>query len=218
MEPAAVFRLTPIRFTARSLTWPSRGPATLQLSAGTPEGGTIETQGTVVLDPVRFDLRTRLVNIAVAPYRAYAPLAAKVEGHVEGDLTAKGTVGGGKTELSAKGSLALADLAFIDGDKPIGGPSQGWPARLPWPATATTTGRTCGRGPCSSAGPRWLMPITGILTPRARARRLAPAPAPPVAPSPPPRHHRPRRRRPDIKVTHARAASKKAAPPWWTRR
>jgi len=139
VEPAAVFRLTPIRFTARSLTWPSRGPATLQLSAGTPEGGTIETQGTVVLDPVRFDLRTRLVNIAVAPYRAYAPLAAKVEGHVEGDVTAKGTVGGGKTELSAKGSLALADLAFIDGDRPILTVGRLEMAGLDytWPATAT---------------------------------------------------------------------------------
>src|SRR3984893_18098543 len=140
VEPAAVFRLTPIRLTARSLTWPSRGPATLQLSAGTPEGGTIETQGTVVLDPVRFDLRTRLVNIPVAPYRAYAPLAAKVEGHVEGDLTAKGTVGGGKAELSAKGSLALADLAFIDGDRPILKVGRLELAGLDstWPATATT--------------------------------------------------------------------------------
>jgi uncharacterized protein involved in outer membrane biogenesis len=189
VEPAAVFRLAPIRFTARSLTWPSRGPATLQLSAGTPEGGTIETQGTVVLDPVRFDLRTRLVNIAVAPYRAYAPLAAKVEGHVEGDVTAKGTVGGGKTELSAKGSLALADLAFIDGDRPILTVGRLELAGLDytWPATATID-RVHMRKSWAllERRPDGSMPITGILTPLRRAPPAgAPAPTPPVAPSPP---------------------------------
>ena len=95
VEPAAVFRLAPIRLTARDLTWPSRRPATLQLTAGTPEGGTIETQGTLTsLDPVRFELRTRLVGISVAPYRPYAPLVARVEGRIDGEITTKGAVAG----------------------------------------------------------------------------------------------------------------------------
>ena len=209
VEPAAVFRLTPIRFTARSLTWPSRGPATLQLSAGTPEGGTIETQGTIVLDPVRFDLRTRLVNIAVAPYRAYAPLAAKVDGHVEGDLTAKGTVGGGKTELSAKGSLALADLAFIDGDRPILTVGRLELAGLDytWPATAAID-RVHMRKSWAllERRPDGSMPITGILTPLRRAPPAgAPAPTPPAAQSlpasPPPAASPTPAPSPDIKVT-----------------
>ena len=190
VEPAAVFRLAPIRLTARTLTWPSRGPATVQLHAGTPEGGTIETQGSVVLDPVRFELRTRLVNISVAPYRPYAPLAARVEGHFEGELTAKGTVGGGKTELAAKGSLALADLAFIDGDRPILTVGRLELAGLDytWPATATID-RVHMRKSWAllERRPDGSMPITGILTPlRPAPPAGAPAPAPPSPATPPP--------------------------------
>jgi uncharacterized protein involved in outer membrane biogenesis len=183
VEPAAVFRLAPIRLTARTLTWPSRGPATVTLSAGTPGGGTIETEGTVALDPVRFDLRTRLVDVAVAPYRPYAPLAARVDGHVEGDLTARGTVGGGKTELSAKGSLALADLAFIDGDRPIltVGRLDLTGLDYTWPAAASID-RVHMRKSWAllERRPDGSMPITGILTP---LRRAPPADAPPAPPS-----------------------------------
>ncbi|HEX6082219.1 MAG TPA: DUF748 domain-containing protein [Methylomirabilota bacterium] len=187
VEPAAAFRLAPIRLNARTLTWPSRGPATVKLSAGTPGGGTVETEGTVRLDPVRFDLRTRLVNVAVAPYRPYAPLAARVDGHVEGDLTAKGTVGGGKTELAAKGSLALADLAFIDGDRPIltVGRLELTGLDYTWPATATID-RVHMRKSWAllERRPDGSMPITGILTPLRRTPAPgAPSDAPAAAPS-----------------------------------
>jgi uncharacterized protein involved in outer membrane biogenesis len=206
VEPAAVFRLAPIRLTARALTWPSRGPATVQTTAGMPGGGTIETQGTVVLDPLRFDLRTKLVNIAVAPYRPYAPLAARVEGHVEGEIAAKGTMGGGKTELAAKGSLALADLAFIDGDRPILTVGRLEMAGLDytWPATASID-RVHMRKSWAllERRPDGSMPITNILTPLRRAPpadapSAAPAPAPPAPAASPPAASSPA---PDIKVT-----------------
>ena len=194
VEPAAVFRLAPIRMSARDLTWPSRRPATLQLTAGTPEGGTIETQGTLTsLDPVRFELRTRLVGISVAPYRPYAPLVARVEGRIDGEITTKGTVGGGKTELNAKGTVGLGDLAFVDGDRPIltVGRLDLVGLDYTYPATATLE-RVHMRKSWALIERRadGSMPITGILTAARRARPgepTAPAPtAPPTGDAGPP--------------------------------
>ena len=191
VQPAAVFRLAPIRLTARDLTWPSRRPATLQLTAGTPEGGTIETQGTLAsLDPVRFELRTRLVGISIAPYRPYAPLVARVEGRIDGEFTTTGTMGGGKTELNAKGSVGLGDLAFVDGDRPIltVGRLDVVGLDYTYPSTATLE-RVHMRKSWALIERRadGSMPITGVLT---AARRAGPAGEPsapaPTAPAPPP--------------------------------
>jgi len=194
VEPAAVFRLAPIRMSARDLTWPSRRPATLQLTAGTPEGGTIETQGTLAsLDPVRFELRTRLVGISITPYRPYAPLVARIEGRIDGEISTTGTMGGGKTELNAKGSVGLGDLAFVDGDRSIltVGRLDLVGLDYTYPATASLERVHMRKS--------WVLierradgslPITGILTAARRstpgAEPAAPAPAPPPAPAPAP--------------------------------
>ncbi|HKA62085.1 MAG TPA: DUF748 domain-containing protein, partial [Methylomirabilota bacterium] len=175
VEPPTRLRLAPIRLTVRDLTWPNRRPATVQLTASTPERGTIETQGTVTLDPVSFDLRTRLVGVDLAPYRPYLPLAARLDGHLEGDVTAKGTLGP-KIEATAQGSIALADVAFRDGDRPILTVGRLEFAKLDytWPATATVERVHMQKS--------WVLlerradgslPIAGILTPR----RSPPAPA-----------------------------------------
>ncbi|HEY7038027.1 MAG TPA: DUF748 domain-containing protein, partial [Methylomirabilota bacterium] len=168
VEPPLRLRLAPIRLTVRDLTWPNRRPATVQLSASTPEGGTIETQGTVILDPVRFDLRTRLVGIDLSPYRPYLPLAARLAGRLDGDVTAKGTLGS-PIEVRAQGSLALADVAFRDADRTILTVGRLELAKLDytWPATATVERVHMQKS--------WVLlerradgslPIAGILTPR----------------------------------------------------
>jgi uncharacterized protein involved in outer membrane biogenesis len=178
VEPPLRLRLAPIRLSVRDLTWPSRRPATVQLAASTPERGTIETQGTVTLDPVRFDLRTRLVGIDLAPYRPYLPLAAPLDGRLEGEVTAKGTVGA-KIEATAQGSIALVDVAFRDGDRPILAVGRLELAKLDytWPATATVERVHMQKS--------WVLlerradgslPIAGILTPR-RPPAAAGAPA-----------------------------------------
>ncbi len=183
VEPPARLRLAPIRLTARDLTWPNRRPAAVTLTAATPDGGTIETQGTIALDPVRFDLRTRLVGIAMAPYHPYLPLAGRVQGHLDGDVAMKGTLGP-KMEMGARGGLALSDLTFADGDGNT--PPLLTVGRLElagldyvWPATATV-GRVHMRK-------SWLrmerradgsIPLTTILA----ARRAARAPAPSASP------------------------------------
>jgi hypothetical protein len=186
VTPPLRLRLAPIRLTVRDLTWPNRRPATVQLTASTPEGGTIETQGTVTLDPVRFDLRTRLVGIDLSPYRPYLPLTARLDGRLEGDVTAKGTLGS-KTEAGAQGSLALADVAVRDGDRPILTVGRLELAKLDytWPATATIERVHMKKS--------WVLlerradgslPIAGILTSR-RAPPASPGESPAGRPAPP---------------------------------
>ncbi|HEX7786217.1 MAG TPA: DUF748 domain-containing protein, partial [Methylomirabilota bacterium] len=184
VEPPLRLRLAPIRLTVRDLTWPNRRPATVQLTASTPERGTIETQGTVTFDPVRFDLRTRLAGIDLSPYRPYLPLSARLEGRLDGDVTAKGTLGS-TIEAAAQGSLALADVAFRDGDRPILTVGRLELAKLDytWPATAAIERVHMQRS--------WVLlerradgslPITGIITsrrgPAAATEQSAPGPKP----------------------------------------
>jgi uncharacterized protein involved in outer membrane biogenesis len=186
VEPPARFRLAPIRLSVRDLTWPSRRPAAVTLTAATPEAGSIETQGTIALDPVRFDLRTRLVGIALAPYHPYVPLTARLQGRLEADLATKGTLGP-KIEIGARGGLALSDLAFTDGDRPLLTVGRLEMAGLDygWPATATIDRVHMRKS--------WVLlerradgslPIAGILTATA-ARRPPPAEPAPAAPAAP---------------------------------
>jgi uncharacterized protein involved in outer membrane biogenesis len=138
VEPAARFRLAPIRLTARDLAWPSRSPATVQLSVAAPEAGTIETQGTLTLDPLGFDLHTRVAGVALAPYRPYIPLPARLTGRLEADLTTKGTLGA-KPQITARGSAALSDMAFTDGGRDLltVGRLEMTGLDYAWPATAS---------------------------------------------------------------------------------
>ena len=138
VSPPARLRVAPIRLTARDVTWPSRRPIQVQFRAATPEAGTLEAGGSVTLDPVRFDLRARATAIALAPYRPYVPLPARLQGRLDGDLAMKGTLGP-KTEFSARGSAALSDLAFSDGDRPIlaVGRLAATGLDYTWPSTAT---------------------------------------------------------------------------------
>jgi hypothetical protein len=184
VEPPARLRLAPIRLAARNLSWPSRGPATVTLTAATPDGGTIETHGTVALEPVRFDLRTHLAGIALAPYHPYLPLAGRVQGHLDGDVAMKGTLGP-KMEMGARGVLALSDLTFADGDgsTPLLTVGRLELAGLDyaWPATATVDRvhmrKSWVRMERRADGS---IPLTTILA----ARRAARAPAAPAQKEP----------------------------------
>jgi uncharacterized protein involved in outer membrane biogenesis len=186
VEPPARLRLAPIRLTARDLTWPSRGPATVQLSVATPEAGTIETQGTIALDPVRFDLRTRVTGVALAPYRSYVPLAARLAGRLEADLTAKGTLGA-KLEIGARGRAAFSDLAFTDGNRSFLTVGRLEMAGLDytWPATATIDRVHMQKS--------WVLlerradgslPLAAVFTAPRPAARAPAAAAPPAGPPP----------------------------------
>lgn len=191
VEPPARLRVAPIRLTARDFTWPNRRPATVELRVATPGAGTLEAAGTVALDPLRFELRTRLAGIALGPYRAYVPLTARLEGRLEGDLTLKGALGP-KTELGARGAVAFSDVAFRDGDRPILTVGRLELAGLDyaWPATASIDRvHMQGSWVLIERRPDGSLPLASVLAaPHAGRPPAATAPAPPASspPSAPP--------------------------------
>src|SRR5207244_3785791 len=82
-SPPTGRRVGPIALAANDVTWPGQQPARVKLSASTPEAGTFDAEGTVALDPVRFELRARVAGVTLAPYRSYVPLTARLQGRLE---------------------------------------------------------------------------------------------------------------------------------------
>jgi hypothetical protein len=166
VSPPARVRVAPIRLTASDFSWPSRRPARVKLSAATPEAGTFEADGTVALDPVRFEVRARLAGVALAPYRSYVPLPARLLGRLEADLALKGQVDE-RMQLTARGSAALADLVFADGDRPVltVGRIETVGLDYTWPATAVIDRVHMKKSWVHvERRPDGTLPITGLLT------------------------------------------------------
>ena len=188
VTPAARLRIEPIALTANDVTWPGRQPARVKFSAGTPEAGTFDAEGTVALDPVRFELRARVAGVTLAPYRAYVPLSARLQGRLEADMALRGQLGE-TMQLNARGTAALGDLSFSDGDRPVltVGRIETVGLDYTWPATASIERVHMKKS--------WVhierradgtLPITALFAPaRPAPGPAAPRPRPPSAPSPP---------------------------------
>jgi uncharacterized protein involved in outer membrane biogenesis len=184
VTPPARLRAGPIALTANDVTWPGRQPARVKLSAATPEAGTLDAEGTVALDPVRFEVRARMAGVTLAPYRPYVPLTARLQGRLEADLALKGQLGE-PLQLSARGTAALGDLSFADGDRPVltVGRIETVGLDYTWPGTATIERVHMKKSWVHiERRPDGTLPITALFAPA----RPAPSPAPSqVAPAPP---------------------------------
>jgi uncharacterized protein involved in outer membrane biogenesis len=191
VAPPARLRVGPIALTATDVTWPGQQPARVKFSASTPEAGTFEAEGTVAFDPVRFELRARAAGVTLAPYRSYVPLAARLQGRLEADIALKGQLGEAM-QLNGRGTAALGDLSFADGDRPVLTVRRIETVGLDytWPATATIERVHMKKS--------WVhverradgtFPITTLFAPARPASSLgsgSAAPAPTVAPAPSP--------------------------------
>jgi uncharacterized protein involved in outer membrane biogenesis len=138
VAPPARLSVAPISLTAGDVTWPGQRPTRVKLAASTPEAGTVEAEGTVSLDPVRFELRAKVAGAALSPYRSYVPVPARLQGRLEADLALNGRLGE-PIELRARGSVAAADLVMAEGDRPVitVGRIDATGIDYAWPATAT---------------------------------------------------------------------------------
>jgi uncharacterized protein involved in outer membrane biogenesis len=182
VSPPARLRVEPIALTANDFTWPGGQVARVKFSATTPEAGTVDAEGTVALDPVRFDLRARMRGVTLAPYRAYVPLTARLQGQLEADLTLKGQLGE-PLQLNARGTAALGDLSFADGDRPVltVGRIETVGLDYTWPGTATIERVHMKKSWVQiERRPDGTLPITALFAPA----RPAPSPAAPAPPAP----------------------------------
>jgi hypothetical protein len=118
LAPAARLRLGDVKLAARDVTWPPRRRIQLELGATTPGAGALQAQGAVGLEPLAIELRARLAGVALAPYRPYVPLPAQPAGRLHADLTVEAGAGP-SLALRMRGTAALEDLSFADGDRPV---------------------------------------------------------------------------------------------------
>ena len=137
VTPPAHLRISPIALTARDVTWPGPRPAKLEVKVAMPVAGTLDATGTLSLDPVAVDLRARLAGAAIGPYQAYVPVAARIRGRIDADVTLHAALAP-QIDVTAKGSAAVRDLVIGERDRPLvtvarmemTGLDYRWPARL----------------------------------------------------------------------------------------
>jgi hypothetical protein len=134
--PPAKFDIADARATVRDLTWPARGPMTIDVVSPMPGGGRLTATGTLELTPLRLDTRVGLDAVSLAPARPYLPIEGKVAGQVTGDVALKFALE--PLSIQATGKTELRRFQLDDGDRPVvtagrmevSGIDVDWPRRL----------------------------------------------------------------------------------------
>jgi hypothetical protein len=134
--PPARLEVAGARLHVKDLTWPSRGPAHIDITSPMPGGGTAQVAGTGDLDPVRLDVRVALKDVALEPAQAYVPIEGRLAGQVTGELAVK--VGLAPFLVQIDGDAQLRRFTLSDGDRPVvsvarvdtAGIDVDWPQRI----------------------------------------------------------------------------------------
>jgi uncharacterized protein involved in outer membrane biogenesis len=116
VEPAARFEVRGSRLALGDLTWPSRGPATVQLSTMMPAGGTLRARGTFSIEPTRLTLEVDLDQVNLAPARPYLPLDVRLSGRLSGRATVAGAFDD-TVALAVDGNATVDRLALGDSER-----------------------------------------------------------------------------------------------------
>ncbi|MGH7389854.1 MAG: DUF748 domain-containing protein [Candidatus Rokuibacteriota bacterium] len=134
--PPARIDVADARLTVRDFTWPSRGPAKVELTSPMPGGGRLDAAGTIDLEPLRLEGRATLDGVAIEPTQPYLPIEGRVAGKVTGDLTVKLALEpftvqvGGRVRLRAfrlnHGERAVMTVGRVD----TTGIDVDWPTRI----------------------------------------------------------------------------------------
>jgi hypothetical protein len=144
--------LARLRVTGEDVTWPSRGPARVRVATDVASGR-VRASGTVDLASRRADLAVRLTTVDLAVVEPWLPIVGRVRGAADGDVQV--ALGLEPFSLELRGRVGAADLAFLEGSRPLltvkrvdaTGVDLAWPARLsidrlrvdtPWAEVART--------------------------------------------------------------------------------
>jgi len=128
-------QVTRLAFTGDNVTWPARGVARIRLTAEVA-GGQVTARGTVDGGQQRNEIAVTLRGADLAALQPWLPIVGRVRGAADADVTA--SVALAPFELSLRGSLGVANLAFLDGTRPLltvarvdaAGLDLQWPASL----------------------------------------------------------------------------------------
>jgi uncharacterized protein involved in outer membrane biogenesis len=128
-------QVTRIAFAGEDVTWPARGMARVRLT-GDVAGGQLTARGTVDGAQQRNEIDVTLRGADLAALQPWLPIVGRVRGAADADV--KASVELSPFTLSARGSLGVANLAFLDGTRPLltvarvdaAGIDLRWPASL----------------------------------------------------------------------------------------
>jgi uncharacterized protein involved in outer membrane biogenesis len=111
LAPPSQFDLSKLKVSVQKLTWPQNEPALLQINSQLPKGGTLDVGGTVVLKPVKADLKVRLKDADLSAYQRYIPISAPLAGKAETDLAVVVSMAGA-LQATANGKVSVSRLAL----------------------------------------------------------------------------------------------------------
>ena len=113
VSPPARVELGDLRLTAKDVTWPARGPTSIQLQAALPGGGSASAEGRLGPDARSLDLKVALRDVDLALTRAYLARRGTVAGKAGGDFDVK--VALDPLAITARGAASISDLSISDG-------------------------------------------------------------------------------------------------------
>ena len=101
---------------AEDVTWPSRGPARVQIATDVA-GGRLTARGTVDAGVRRGELAIKATGVDLATLQPWLPIVGQVRGSADADVTV--ALGLEPFSLALKGGLGAGNLAFLEGSKPL---------------------------------------------------------------------------------------------------
>jgi uncharacterized protein involved in outer membrane biogenesis len=118
LTPPSQFDLAKLKVSLQKLTWPQTEPALLQINSQLPKGGSLDVVGTVVLKPVKAELKVRLKDADLSAYQRYIPISAPLAGKAETDLAVVVSMDGA-LQATAKGKMSVSRLALGPPKEPL---------------------------------------------------------------------------------------------------
>jgi hypothetical protein len=112
-KEASSYRASSVQASIADLTWPARTAGRLDIQASIPGGGTLTAAGTVRPPPDKTQLQVRVVDLDLAPWAQFLPLAGKVRGLAEADLRMNEPLGAG-IPAQLEGTMAVKGLGVAD--------------------------------------------------------------------------------------------------------
>jgi uncharacterized protein involved in outer membrane biogenesis len=131
----ATTQVTRVALTGRDVTWPAQGPSRLRLTADVA-GGRLTARGTVDAARQQGEIAVTVRGADLGALQPWLPIVGRVQGAAEADVTA--TVGLAPFTLALRGTMGVANLALLDGTRPLltvarvdaAGVDAQWPASL----------------------------------------------------------------------------------------
>jgi hypothetical protein len=118
VAPPARLDLSRVEATVTGVGWPLRGPVDVRVALRPPRGGQFQLAGRVGLDPLTADLRLAAKDADLAPYQAYLPTAARINGWADLDLSVL-LPPGSEGRATVRGNATLSRVDIRDGERTV---------------------------------------------------------------------------------------------------